>query len=68
MTKIVPVIMCGGVGSRLWPASRRECPKQFLSLVDSKSMLQETILRLEGINGLVGPILITNRKIPFYSC
>ncbi|MGI9379276.1 MAG: sugar phosphate nucleotidyltransferase [Methyloligellaceae bacterium] len=48
MTKeiIYPYILCGGSGSRLWPLSRRSNPKQFLSLVSDKSLLQETCLRL----------------------
>lgn len=65
MSLIVPVIMCGGVGSRLWPSSRSEYPKQFLSLIGDQSMLQETILRLDGIDGLCDPILITNEKYRF---
>lgn len=47
-----PVIMAGGVGSRLWPLSRVFYPKQFQSLLTSEnnySMLQQTILRLEGL-------------------
>lgn len=46
--KIVPVIMSGGAGSRLWPLSRRAEPKQFLPLVTDKTMLQETVARFEG--------------------
>ncbi|EJE7078230.1 mannose-1-phosphate guanylyltransferase/mannose-6-phosphate isomerase, partial [Salmonella enterica subsp. enterica] len=46
---ILPVVMAGGAGSRLWPLSRALYPKQFLSLTSTNSMLQETIIRLEGI-------------------
>lgn len=46
--KILPVIMSGGAGSRLWPLSRRDEPKQFLPLVTNKTMLQETVARFEG--------------------
>lgn len=49
MTSILPVIMAGGSGSRLWPMSRTHHPKQFLSLTSDLTMLQETIKRLEGI-------------------
>ncbi|MEZ0262235.1 MAG: mannose-1-phosphate guanylyltransferase [Alphaproteobacteria bacterium] len=42
---IVPVILCGGSGSRLWPASREQHPKQFLPLVDDRSLLQNTMER-----------------------
>ena len=40
------VIMAGGVGKRFWPRSRKEKPKQFLSILDSKTMIQETVSRL----------------------
>lgn len=46
---ILPVIIAGGAGSRLWPLSRGNCPKQFLSLLGSQSMLQQTLKRLVGI-------------------
>ncbi|EKO3680653.1 mannose-1-phosphate guanylyltransferase/mannose-6-phosphate isomerase [Vibrio metschnikovii] len=49
MSGILPVIMAGGSGTRLWPMSRTHYPKQFLSLANDTSMLQDTILRLEGI-------------------
>ncbi|WP_255376097.1 sugar phosphate nucleotidyltransferase, partial [Oleiphilus sp. HI0080] len=47
MQKIVPVIMAGGSGTRLWPLSRKLFPKQFLSLIGEASMLQETLSRLD---------------------
>ncbi|MBL4892679.1 MAG: hypothetical protein JKX91_12825 [Rhizobiaceae bacterium] len=43
---IYPVILCGGAGSRLWPLSREERPKQFQSLLSEHSMLQETVKRV----------------------
>jgi len=43
---IVPTIMCGGSGTRMWPLSRTMYPKQFLSLVNETSLLQDTLLRL----------------------
>ena len=46
---IIPVVMAGGTGSRLWPMSRELYPKQYLRLNGDKSMLQETISRLEGL-------------------
>ncbi len=50
MTNILPVILSGGSGTRLWPASRSMYPKQLLPLVSGKTtMLQDTILRLEGL-------------------
>lgn len=48
---VIPVILCGGSGTRLWPASRDEHPKQFLSLTNSASLLQNTIQRAMAISG-----------------
>ncbi|EGQ8145731.1 mannose-1-phosphate guanylyltransferase/mannose-6-phosphate isomerase [Vibrio parahaemolyticus] len=50
MSMVLPVILAGGSGSRLWPMSRTNYPKQFLSLINDTSMLQDTIARLQGIN------------------
>jgi mannose-1-phosphate guanylyltransferase/mannose-6-phosphate isomerase len=58
--QITPVILSGGSGTRLWPLSRKQYPKQYLPLVGDSTMLQETILRLEGLSGLVDPIIICN--------
>lgn len=49
MTDIKPIIMAGGSGTRLWPLSRSNFPKQFLSLTGGASMLQNTIARLKGL-------------------
>ncbi|MCK8097416.1 mannose-1-phosphate guanylyltransferase/mannose-6-phosphate isomerase [Pseudoalteromonas sp. 1CM17D] len=57
---ILPVIMSGGNGSRLWPLSRKQHPKQFLSLIGESTMLQETILRLKGLETLA-PSIICNK-------
>ncbi len=61
---IIPIIMAGGTGSRLWPMSRELYPKQFLRLSSKNSMLQETILRLNGLN-VSAPILICNEQHRF---
>ncbi|THD42427.1 mannose-1-phosphate guanylyltransferase/mannose-6-phosphate isomerase [Enterobacteriaceae bacterium ML5] len=61
---IIPVVMAGGTGSRLWPMSRELYPKQYLRLNGDKSMLQETISRLEGLD-VVPPILICNEQHRF---
>lgn len=61
---IIPVVMAGGTGSRLWPMSRELYPKQYLCLNGDKSMLQETISRLEGLK-IVPPILICNEQHRF---
>jgi mannose-1-phosphate guanylyltransferase/mannose-6-phosphate isomerase len=60
LSNIVPVILSGGSGTRLWPLSRKQYPKQYLPLVGNNTMLQETILRLNGIDNLVDPIIVCN--------
>jgi mannose-1-phosphate guanylyltransferase/mannose-6-phosphate isomerase len=60
LSKIIPVILSGGSGIRLWPLSRKEYPKQYLPLVGNNTMLQETILRLNGLDNLTDPIIICN--------
>lgn len=47
--KLCAVIMCGGSGTRFWPASRKKTPKQFLRLNETSSLIQETVKRLEGL-------------------
>ena len=49
--KITPVILCGGSGTRLWPLSRKSFPKQFVPLIDNKSLLQLTLERVAQLNG-----------------
>ena len=46
MDLITPVILCGGSGTRLWPLSRKSFPKQFVPLIDNKSLLQLTLERV----------------------
>ena len=58
--KTVPVILSGGSGTRLWPLSRKQYPKQYLSLAGDNTMLQETILRLNGLDNLADPIIVCN--------
>jgi mannose-1-phosphate guanylyltransferase len=60
---IVPVILCGGGGTRLWPLSRSFYPKQFLNLVNESSLFQETILRLP--KSLNKPLVICNEDQRF---
>jgi mannose-1-phosphate guanylyltransferase/mannose-6-phosphate isomerase len=57
---IVPVILSGGSGTRLWPLSRKQHPKQYLNIHGKKSMLQETILRLNNLPDTKDPIIICN--------
>ena len=62
---IIPVILSGGSGSRLWPLSRELYPKQLLPLVSDRTMLQETVTRLEGLSGLGQPMVICNEQHRF---
>ena len=65
--KVIPVILCGGQGTRLWPLSRKSFPKQFLTIssLNGRSLLQNTLKRLEGIENLIEPILICNGEHRF---
>ncbi len=56
--RIVPVLLSGGVGTRLWPLSRAVRPKQLQPLVEEHSMLQSTLLRLRGVEGIAPPIVV----------
>lgn len=64
MNNIKAVILAGGVGTRLWPMSRSELPKQFLNLSGSSSMLQETVERLQGLD-IAESIVICNEDHRF---
>lgn len=62
---LVPVILSGGVGSRLWPLSRESFPKQFQPLANEQSMLLETLARLEGLPDLAAPVMVCNEAHRF---
>jgi mannose-1-phosphate guanylyltransferase/mannose-6-phosphate isomerase len=62
---IVPVVLSGGAGTRLWPLSRELYPKQLLPLVGERTMLQETVLRLTGLADLGAPIVVCNEAHRF---
>src|SRR5690606_26861426 len=62
---IFPVILCGGAGTRLWPMSRQLLPKQFLPLVSEQSMLQETALRIKGLQNAASPVVVGNDEHRF---
>ncbi len=57
---IHPVILAGGTGTRLWPLSRRSLPKQFLSLVSDRTLFQETLRRLDGMEDVKDAIVVGN--------
>ncbi len=62
--KIIPVILCGGSGTRLWPLSRKSHPKQFLSLTSEKSLFQETLIRSSKVTD-ESPTIITGNDYRF---
>ncbi len=57
---LTPVILAGGSGTRLWPLSRKLYPKQFMQLVEDRTLLQKTLMRLNGVAELQAPILLCN--------
>lgn len=63
--RIIPLIMCGGAGTRLWPASREGRPKQFLPLLGPRSTFQDTLLRVSDPALFERPIVITNAAYRF---
>jgi mannose-1-phosphate guanylyltransferase / mannose-6-phosphate isomerase len=63
--RIIPLIMCGGAGTRLWPASREVRPKQFLALFGARSTFQETLLRVSDASLFERPIVVTNATYRF---
>lgn len=63
--KIYPVILSGGVGTRLWPLSRAVLPKQLLPLVTDKTMLQDTVLRLAGWAEMMAPLIVCGNEHRF---
>ena len=64
MPRFNPVLLCGGVGSRLWPVSREARPKQYLNLIGEQSMFQQTLARLDGLP-LASPIVVCNEQHRF---
>ena len=64
MASILPVVLAGGLGTRLWPLSRALYPKQFLALTSERSMMQETLLRLGELNALE-PCIVCNEEHRF---
>jgi mannose-1-phosphate guanylyltransferase/mannose-6-phosphate isomerase len=65
MSHIVPVILSGGSGTRLWPLSREHYPKQLLALSGSLTMLQETAMRLDGTAQLEPALVVCNEEHRF---
>ena len=67
MTKIVPVLLAGGAGTRLWPVSRDALPKQFLPLVGERSTYQDTLLRVADGEMFTAPLVITGADFRFFA-
>ncbi len=63
-TKLIPVILCGGAGSRLWPASRETYPKQLFAFGGGRSLFQDTVARVSG-DGFGAPIVVTGNDYRF---
>ena len=61
---LTPVILSGGAGTRLWPLSRELYPKQLLTLTGARTMLQQTVLRLEGLTA-AAPVVVCNEAHRF---
>lgn len=62
MSRIIPVILSGGSGTRLWPLSRKQRPKQFLPVVDDLTLFQTTLLRLADISDMESPLIVCNES------
>ena len=62
---IYPIILSGGSGTRLWPLSREQYPKQLLALTGERTLLQETVLRLDGAEQVANPLFVCNEEYRF---
>ena len=63
--KIVPVIMAGGKGTRLWPLSRASAPKQFIQFIGDRTLFQETLARVSDPAMYEAPVVLTNEEFRF---
>ncbi|MDO8464706.1 MAG: mannose-1-phosphate guanylyltransferase/mannose-6-phosphate isomerase [Gallionella sp.] len=63
--RLIPTILCGGAGSRLWPVSRELHPKPFIRLADGQSLLQKAFLRGAQLPGITEVLTVTNRELFF---
>ncbi|MGH8419497.1 MAG: mannose-1-phosphate guanylyltransferase/mannose-6-phosphate isomerase [Pseudomonas sp.] len=65
MGTLIPCIIAGGAGTRLWPVSREAMPKPFMRLPDGESLLQKTFNRASGLPGVQSLLTVTNREVYF---
>ena len=67
MQNIIPIILAGGTGTRLWPLSRKSYPKQFLNILneDEYTLIQKTCKRIESLENISRPIIICNEENRF---
>lgn len=63
---IVPVILCGGSGTRLWPLSRKLYPKQFVKMGNGQTLFSQTLQRAITVDGNTRPLIISNEDYRFY--
>ena len=63
--KIIPVILSGGQGSRLWPSSRKSLPKQFINFTDKGSFFYQALLRAKHLDTTKKPIIISSKNYGF---
>ena len=64
-TKLVPILLSGGAGTRLWPVSREAHPKPFMQMADGQSLLQKTFIRAARLSGVDTVLTVTNREYFF---
>ena len=62
---MIPIVMSGGNGTRLWPLSRKHKPKQFLALFGDRTMFQQTLMRLNGVSELAPPTVVCSNEHRF---
>ena len=65
MPEIIPVLLCGGSGTRLWPVSRKSFPKQFVPLAARGTLFQAAASRMLGAENVASPLVITNSDFRF---
>src|ERR1700736_6435849 len=67
LSRIVPLVLAGGTGTRLWPVSRDAMPKQFLPLVGEKSTYQQALMRVSSSDLFAPPIVMTSDAFRFFA-